>query len=360
MALPRMLGRPKKSSNAGALAVLMLVGWGLGGCSSVPDYANPIEWYRDLSGVSKNDTQDTGQRNQQNLQAGGAAPYPNLGTVPQTPDQAMSTIDREALQKGLVADRANARYSDEELRQGHSVPPLPGQPPTQTADAQGAAATPGAAAASGTAAVPAQAGGPRPGAPTKGSQAPPQESPLTTPSVRSLPQGETPNAPPPAPGGAPKPQQQAALPPATTLPTTLPLSPAARPVLPADPSEQPAVMRGPRGRAPSVTLQAAEIGFAGDGRTLSAEDNQRLAEAAKLQKQGGGSLRVIGYTRRGYGPDAAREDLASFGTALDRANTVAQALTKLGVPASRITVQAEPEQARGGLEAGEAEVLLDY
>jgi outer membrane protein OmpA-like peptidoglycan-associated protein len=358
MALSRMSSRPKKSSNAGTLAILVLAGWGLCGCSWVPDYANPIEWYRDLTGVSKNDAQDTGQRNQQNLQAGGAAPYPNLGTVPQPPDQAMSTIDRDKLQKGLIADRANARYSDEELRQGHGVPPLPGEaPPAQTAEAQGAAATPGQAAAPaatpGQAAAPA-AGGPRRGPPVKGSEAPPQESPLTTPSMRSLPQGESPNAPPPAPGG-PRPQQQAALPAAPALAV-----PAALPAAPADPAEQPAVMRAPRGHAPSVTLQAAEIGFAGDGKTLSAEDNQHLAEAAKLQKQGGGSLRVIGYARRGYGPDAAREDLASFGAALDRANAVAQALTKLGVPASRITVQAAPEQVAAGLGAGAAEVLLEY
>ncbi len=53
MVLPRMSGRPKIASNAGTLAVLVLAGSGLCGCSWVPDYANPVEWYRDLSGVSK-------------------------------------------------------------------------------------------------------------------------------------------------------------------------------------------------------------------------------------------------------------------------------------------------------------------
>lgn len=119
-------------------------------------------------------------------------------------------------------------------------------------------------------------------------------------------------------------------------------------------------MRAPHGRAPSMTLQAAEIAFAGDGSALSAEDNQHLVEVAKLQKQGGGSLRIIGYARRAYGADAARDQLQSFGVALDRANAVAQALAKLGVPANRITVQAEPEDAMGGSSTGQAEVLLDY
>ncbi len=299
----------------------------------------------------------------------------------------MSTVDLEALQKGLVADRTNARYSDEELRQGHAVPPLPGE---QTADAQaataapgqsaapvqanasGPAATPGQAASTGQAAASSQAaapvqgstpgqgappaaGGARPGPVVKGAQAPPQESSLASPSVRSLPQGETPALPPPAPDGL-RPQQQAALPrpaPVAPLPSALPIAPAA-------PGDQPVVMRAPHGRAPSMTLQAAEIAFAGDGTVLSAEDNQRLAEVAKLQKQGGGSLRIIGYARRGYGADAARDQLQSFGVALDRANAVAQALAKLGVPAGRITVQAAPEEAVGGLGAGQAEVLLDY
>jgi len=93
----------------GALAMLAA-------CSWVPDSVNPISWYRDLSGASKNDALDKDQRNQQNLEAGGKAPYPNLGDVPDAPDRARGAIDRDALQKSLAADRANAHYTNDQLR----------------------------------------------------------------------------------------------------------------------------------------------------------------------------------------------------------------------------------------------------
>lgn len=369
MASLRMSGRQKKASAARALALVAAIAPGLGGCSWGD--ANPIEWYRHASGVDKNDLTDKDQRNQVNLEAGGQEPYPNLGTVPGPPDRAMSTVDLEKLQQGLVADRKNAQYSDEELRQGHDVPPLPGQaPPASAVLAQNTAAGSGQAAgaapaASGAVPAPVQAAAPPHGAPTKGSAAPPQESSLASPSVRSVPEGQMPTAAPPPPTGVQPAQQQAPqLRPAPQQQAALPASPPAAPPPAAlvprpEPAVEPAVMRPSQGRHATVTLEAAEIGFGADGRTLSAEDRQRLSEVAKMQKEGGGSLRIIAYGRGGYGADAAREQLESFGEALDRANLVAQALTKLGVPANRITVQAAPEQVAGGV-AGQAEILLDY
>ena len=94
----------------------------LGGCSWLPNALNPIEWYRDVTGASSHDATGS-ERNAQNLEAGGKQPYPNLGSVPKPPDTALSAAEREKLQKGLVSDRANARYSDEELRHGRTVPP---------------------------------------------------------------------------------------------------------------------------------------------------------------------------------------------------------------------------------------------
>ena len=340
MAPPRMPRRPEKASRTAGLALLWLAAAGLSGCS-VPDAANPIEWYRDATGASKDDAVGQGARNTQNLEAGGQAPYPNLATVPPPPERALTTVEREKLQKGLLADRTNARYSDEELRQGRSVPPIPGEPPpaAQTGPDNAPGSTP--AVAPGT---------PRAGPATRGSAQPAQESTLTSPEVRSLPQGDRPHPAPPAPA-APPAQRQAAVEASPPLPPrTAPLPPAS----------QPAVMASPRGKGSAVSLAAAEIAFAGDSKALSADDRQRLAEVAKLQKEGGGSLRVIGYGRRGFGTDAAQQELQSFGDALDRASAVAQALGKLGVPANRITVQAAPELVDGGLSAGKAEVLLEY
>ena len=73
-------------------ALALLISLCLTGCSWYPDALNPVSWYRDLTGASKND--DVGdKRNQKNLEAGGQEPYPNLADVPEAPDSAMSDIE---------------------------------------------------------------------------------------------------------------------------------------------------------------------------------------------------------------------------------------------------------------------------
>jgi outer membrane protein OmpA-like peptidoglycan-associated protein len=332
----------------------------LGGCSWLPNALNPIEWYRDVTGASSHD--ETGsERNAQNLEAGGKQPYPNLGSVPKPPDTALSATEREKLQKGLVADRANARYSDEELRQGRTVPPLPGEAPaaaTSTA-ASGAAAdaSAGGVAASGEGSQPAPGGAPRRAPPARGSAAAPQESPLVAPQVRGTPEGEAAHAAPPAPPGVPQGSQPAPGKTSGGRQTALvlpPLPPAAAP-------SQAAVMRAPStGRRANVVLQAAEIMFAGGGTSLGEQDKRNLAEVAKLAQNAGAHLRVIGYMRSGSAGDVAERELQAFNGALDRANAVAQALIKLGVAANRITVQAAPELASTGSDAARVEVFLEY
>src|SRR5262249_56878495 len=94
-----------------SLALAVAVAAPLAACSS----ANPINWFRDQTGASKNDPGPDAP-NTQNLEAGGKRPYPNLGSVPQAPTRALSTEEREALTQRLAADRANAKYIDEQLR----------------------------------------------------------------------------------------------------------------------------------------------------------------------------------------------------------------------------------------------------
>ena len=381
MRLTRMPGRRKIRSDFRVLFAVAAAA-GLAGCSSLPNYANPIEWYRDITGVSKNDVQDQGARNSANLEAGSHEPYPNLASVPQPPDTAMSTVDRDKLQQGLIADRANARYSDQQLQQGKDVPPLPGTAPKVALAAPSTAPPP-----PGPGPAPTAPQGSGQAKPTKGSAPPPQEAPLASPSIGNLPQGQQPRAAPPPPSGMQPARQQAAPaspPPQPAASTSPPPQQAASPTPPqvaaasppprqvaavppppppstfVEPSVEPSVMRAPGGKHAAVTLEAADISFTGDNKTLSAADNQRLSEAASLQKQGGASLRIIGYAARGSGPKAAEQELASFGDALDRANAVAAELTRLGVPTNRITVQAAPASAQGGLPPGQVVVLLEY
>jgi outer membrane protein OmpA-like peptidoglycan-associated protein len=342
----------------------------LGGCSWLPNALNPIEWYRDVTGASSHDDETGSERNKQNLEAGGKQPYPNLGSVPKPPDTALSTAERERLQKGLVADRANARYSDEELRQGRTVPPLPGEAPAAAraaaasgtapeAPAAGAApnAPSGGATASGEGSPPGSGGTPRRTPPTRGSATAPQESSLVSPQVRGTPEGEASHAPPPAPPGVPQGSQSTSRQPSGGRQTALVLPPSP----PAAAPSQPAVMRAPStGRRPNVVLQAAEIMFPGGSTKLGEQDNRNLADVAKLTQNADAHLRVIGYMRSASAADAADRELQAFNGALDRANAVAQALIKLGIAANRITVQAAPELASTGSDAARVEVFLEY
>src|ERR1700751_329644 len=110
---------------AGRLVVVALL-LGLAGC-------NPVDTWRDLTGVSRNDPDPDTTPNTKNLAAGGASDYPNLATVPPPPVRALTAAEREKLTQSLVADRTNARHTDEQLGAGFSSvaaapPPPPGQP----------------------------------------------------------------------------------------------------------------------------------------------------------------------------------------------------------------------------------------
>src|SRR6202008_2546924 len=93
--------------------------------------------------------------NSKNLAAGEASDYPNLATVPPPPVRALTAAEREKLTQSLVADRTNARHTDEQLRAGFSAvaaapPPPPGEPgaqPEQVAAAPPPSPTPVPAAA---------------------------------------------------------------------------------------------------------------------------------------------------------------------------------------------------------------------
>jgi outer membrane protein OmpA-like peptidoglycan-associated protein len=122
----------------------------------------------------------------------------------------------------------------------------------------------------------------------------------------------------------------------------------------------PAIAAAPprSGKGVPRSKQVAEIEFVKGETRLTAEDNQRLPAVIRLYQANGGTIRVVGYGRRGYGADAAQQELQSFSRAIDRANAVAQALGKLGVPANSIIVQAAP--VGDGLGEDRAEILLDY
>jgi outer membrane protein OmpA-like peptidoglycan-associated protein len=399
--------RARRVANSALTALAVF--W-LAGCS-VPDSVNPVNWYRDATGLSDNDpSEDT--RNSGNLAAGSKRDFPNLASVPPPPTRALSTAEREALTQRLVSDRANAKYIDDQLRGGPSTavapPPRPAAPSAATAAATAPPpappAAPGEAAAPTPPVVASAAPTPSPTPPPTPTPAPPpvatttdaqaakpapfvsltapppvpsaptaqaavtpappavdesgqpQESPLTSPTVRSMPEPEAPRAPPPPPslarGGSAAPAPPQAPAPASTPPSKPPSTPPSTPgaqVAARTPASEPVAAGG----AP-----VAQVTFTANSTRLTPSDRRIVGEVVPLQRQSGGALRVVGYAAAGRGADAAQQ-LAHFRMALDRANAVASALTQAGVAPDQILVETAPPTGETGIAANRAEIFLE-
>jgi outer membrane protein OmpA-like peptidoglycan-associated protein len=107
--------------------------------------------------------------------------------------------------------------------------------------------------------------------------------------------------------------------------------------------------------APPVDTPVAQIDFAANSTTLSAADRQSLGSIVPLYRSHPGKVRVVGYSGVGSSAD---QQLNGFQAALDRAQTVADALAKAGIPADKILVEAAPTGSDSG--QSRAEVLLEH
>jgi outer membrane protein OmpA-like peptidoglycan-associated protein len=370
---------------------------------------NPVETWRDWTGASRNDPDPETTPNTQNLAAGEASDYPNLATVPPPPTRALTAAEREKLTQSLIADQANARHTDEQLRAGFpavSAPPPPPPPVASasepgnapTGSAAGSAQPPPSAPSPGSSPEPAGGGtsvapspsaaagtGPagsgtpaRPGQGLRKQGEPPEpgpmESSLEMPQARTTPTPEQiqPAPPPPqlpptprvanvasTPRSAPVPLTRAPLPDATGSAAFQPPPPP--PELPPLPPNRSAAAEsgkgGQKAPAPAVNMPVAEIRFGADSTSLTDADRQNLATVVPLYRQNPGRVRIVGYAGAGAGGGAA-EQLNSFHAALDRAQAVAAALTQAGIPSDKIQVEASPAGASAG--ESRAEVLIEH
>jgi outer membrane protein OmpA-like peptidoglycan-associated protein len=80
-----------------------------------------------------------------------------------------------------------------------------------------------------------------------------------------------------------------------------------------------------------------------------------LETVLPVYQQNPGKVRIVGYAGAGSG---AVEQLDSYRTALERAQAVAAALTKAGIPSEKIQVEAAPQGNNSG--ESRAEVLLEH
>lgn len=152
-----------RSMAAAALLVAML---GLAGCGT---WADPTDWFGDDEAAgpvpSGNIARDAGTN---------AERFPNLARVPPKPVEMSANSERRQAVDSLAADRANARYTDEELRarpaDSNTPPPAPRQPVTQLPNANQQPLPRGAVEPASRAAQ--QQQGAAPGAPAPVTQAP--------------------------------------------------------------------------------------------------------------------------------------------------------------------------------------------
>lgn len=97
---------------AGALAVI-------GGCTFVPDEANPVEWFkgvRDWAGDRKSEAQRQAERTAERLPMPNEdAAFPNLATVPERPARFYEGPPQD-VERSLREDRREAIEADEEVR----------------------------------------------------------------------------------------------------------------------------------------------------------------------------------------------------------------------------------------------------
>lgn len=402
---------PGRRSQIGAVALAALM---LSGCSSTPDWANPVEWYRgtrDWVVGEDAPSQDARARaNAKQQQQGSAGQFPNLASVPDRPKDIADTDRAERVQSGLVADRAQARHAA--LEPGSSRPGAP-PPPVIAAPPQ----PPGVASA-----APPPAAPPAPpevmarqGSPT----APPPPSPGTLGTLRSselAPPVMAPEPPPPALGpatGAPDGGALAAADRGTDTTRTafeealtqsggvvaqgraqaatgirdvnrssVVANAGGRGAALADGRGAAMLAPPPRGsvalRAPgaqpasfgtSPGAPAATILFGNSSSKLSGSDRQAIENIAKQVAGRGGTVRVVGHaSSRTLNLDPVRHRLVNFRVSLARAQAVADALVSLGVPAQNVVVEARADNEplyhefmpSGEASNRRAEIYLDY
>lgn len=271
----------------------------LAGCSSVSDL--------DVFGILEESPPAAATAAQADLrqradQAGVAASgqsTPALSSVPPRPENATPPGVRQRVVEGLVADRENARYSDQQIR-------------LQGTTRESAAA----ARASATTAPPP----PRIGSTSdRGVGSPTRITPRT---------------------------QSARAPLAAPEPAPIPLATGPRPSVVVDISAIDGGSAFPI-RATRVTIdqQVAIIHFAHSSSKLDDRDRRVIAQVASAQRQNNAEVIVVGHASgRTQQLDKIEHELANFRISMARANRVANQLIAMGVAREKVVIEAVADE----------------
>jgi len=333
---------------------------------------NPIESWRSITGSNKNDPDPETTANTENLAAGEKQPYPNLATVPEPPVPTMTQSERDKLTESLVADRTNARYTEQKLVPGFAStgerPPPPGPAPPSGPASAGPPPPPPPPPPGGYAQSPPPGSPAATAPPDKAAAAPPlrkpgeppepgpKESSLQMPTIRATPQPDAPQPPPPPPrpvaAPAPAPSGSSLAP--TTMASANPQPPPPPAMLPSPPPPPAAAMPTPAALEPKPAGRtAATIDFAAAKANFTQADRVAIDKVAAQFRQKPGMVHIVAYAAAGA---AGREQLDSYRAALDRGQAVAKVLAEDGVPVGKIQTEAAPSRVNSP--SGRVEILL--
>ena len=317
----------------------------LAGCSSVPDAINPVEWYKGAESLITGDS--TAE---------------SASSSPAGDTQAGSADTRKGLAKGLPADKSNSKYAEPVRREVTPTKALARRTPAPApaAETQVAAVPPKPAVTAQELppAQVAQAGTRNPHARDDGPAAPPASVGMTPPPPADVPETV------PVRGRKPLQEQfqrrlaesaqQTVSPGMVDMPQRRVAGLGEEePIHLVPPSSKRPVKGGGKGMAapapapePAASFQVAALDFHAGSSDLTAADRTAIAEVARLYKQTGGVVRVVGHAPAPvFGGDAVNQMMDGLEASMKRANAVARELTKRGVPARKIMVGADPGAA---------------
>ena len=347
--------------SAGGLVVALAMFFAISGCSSVPDYANPVEWYSSTVDFFDDDAPPPLPAE---VVPGAQDPFPELSDTPEPPLREIELEYLDTIGEGLVADRANAQYTDTVIRAGGETalaetptfqaetptfqavaPPLPTPPPALVAPLQPSTSVQIAQIESVTQQTVFQAQPMPLKAVGRGVDVQTMFANLFT---SSGPRGVAPAV------------DGTQLTPAPSTSTVVPSS--------GLPSSASLILPG-GARSLFSSNKAAVIYFALGSTGIDKEGRDALHKLAHYHKQNGGRLRVIGHaSNRTKELSPERHELVNFDISFKRARAVADELIRHGVAPDRLEVVAMSDSTPAYQEwmpSGEAgnrraEVFIDY
>lgn len=380
-------GEDRQSRRWHIAALMVAFGVLMGACdttSEIVDAVNPINLFED-------DDEAEEEAPTSATVPGDDQPYPAIGSVPEAPETPAISLEGDIVREGLVADKQNARYTDQVIR--HAEPPKRVTPLPQQVDALARVPeTPPVVAVENGQTQVQRAAVPEPQPVLQDIIQPPPPVPAAGPVAEpAATVGLTSRD--PVTGVADQPVASA---PVTVVPAAEPLVRRVEPAQPAPAPEPITVDSGgieratppPPSAAPLAQQQVATatdttsapqplpgelqhvatIYFPNGGARMTETDRKVVTQVMDLFRAGASRIRIVGHASRSGVSDPERANLVNYKSSLDRATSVAKTFLVNGVLQQQIEISAvgaaQPrysEETPAGVAGNQrAEVFLKY